>query len=108
MLRPFYQNMTTQQRAVGRNLALDVVAAIGVGVMAALISTLLPTIARRGGLEPIGLAALAAAPYLANLLGAFAGRVGPRSQLSWRSCAGSGPLRCSSCSSSRRRRSWSP
>ncbi|MBA3236225.1 MAG: MFS transporter [Chloroflexi bacterium] len=72
--------MTAQQRAVGRNLALDVVAAIGVGVMAALISTLLPTIARRGGLEPIGLAALAAAPYLANLLGAFAGRVGPRSQ----------------------------
>jgi MFS family permease len=36
--------------------------------------------ARRGGLEPIGLAALAAAPFVANLLGAFAGRVGPRSQ----------------------------
>ena len=46
---------------------------------AALVTTLLPTIARRGGLEPIGLAALAAAPFVANLLGAFAGRVGPRS-----------------------------
>ena len=32
-----------------------------------------------GGLEPLGLAALAAAPFIANLLSAFAGRVGPRS-----------------------------
>jgi MFS family permease len=70
---------TRQQRAVGRNLALDLVAAIGIGVTAALVTTLLPTIARRGGLEPIGLAALAAAPFVANLLGAFAGRVGPGS-----------------------------
>ena len=44
----------------------------------ALITSLLPTIARRGGLEPIGLAALGAAPFIANLLGAFAGRFGPR------------------------------
>lgn len=77
MFRPSL-HATPQQRALGRNLALDVLAAIGVGVTMALISTLLPTIARRGGLEPIGLAALAAAPYVANLLGAFAGRVGPR------------------------------
>lgn len=49
------------------------------GVSLALVVSLLPTIARRGGLEPIGLAALAAAPFVANLLGAFAGRVGPRS-----------------------------
>ena len=70
---------TRQQRAVGRNLALDMVAAVGIGVTAALVTTLLPTIARRGGLEPIGLAALAAAPFVANLLGAFAGRVGPGS-----------------------------
>ena len=39
------------------------------GVSMALVTTLLPTIARRGGLEPIGLAALAAAPFVANLLG---------------------------------------
>src|SRR5207249_8391907 len=32
-----------------------------------------------GGLEPLGLSALAAAPFVANLLGAFAGRIGPRS-----------------------------
>jgi len=70
---------SVRRRALGRNLALDLVAAVGAGVTVALITTLLPTIARRGGLEPIGLAALAAAPFVANLLGIFAGRVGPRS-----------------------------
>ena len=70
---------TPSQRAIGRNLALDLVAAVGVGVTMALITALLPTIARRGGLEPLGLSALAAAPFVANFLGAFAGRLGPRS-----------------------------
>jgi MFS family permease len=65
-------------RALWRNLALDLIAAIGVGSTMALVSSLLPTVARRGGLEPLGLAALAAAPFLANLLGVFAGRVGAR------------------------------
>ena len=76
MIRPALFSTTQRQRAVGRNLALDTVASIGVGVTVALVTTLLPTIARRGGLEPIGLAALAAAPFIANLLGAFAGQVG--------------------------------
>ncbi len=67
------------QRALGRNLVLDIVASVGVGVTMGLITALLPTIARRGGLEPIGLSALAAAPFVANLLSAFAGRFGPRS-----------------------------
>jgi MFS transporter, DHA1 family, staphyloferrin B biosynthesis exporter len=67
------------ERELGRNLALDMLAAIGVGISLALVTTLLPTIARRGGLEPLGLAALAAAPFIANLLGVFAGRFGPRS-----------------------------
>ena len=67
------------RRALGRNLALDLVAATGVGVSMALVTALLPTIARRGGLEPLGLSALAAAPFVANLLSAFAGRFGPRS-----------------------------
>lgn len=80
MIRPSLLSTSPRQRAVGRNLALDLVASIGVGVTVALVTTLLPTIARRGGLEPIGLAALAAAPFVANLLGAFAGRVGPRSR----------------------------
>ncbi len=78
MFRPSF-HPSAHQRAVGRNLAFDLVGAIGVGITVALITTLLPTIARRGGLEPIGLAALAAAPFVANLLSAFAGRVGPRS-----------------------------
>jgi DHA1 family inner membrane transport protein len=68
------------RRAIGRNLALDLVAAVGIGVTLALINAILPTVARRGGLEPLGLSALAAAPFIANLLGAFAGRLGPRSQ----------------------------
>jgi MFS family permease len=70
---------SAHRREVGRNLALDLVGAVGMGVSLALVVALLPTIARRGGLEPIGLAALAAAPFIANLLGAFAGRYGPRS-----------------------------
>ena len=94
MSRLSIPSTTRDQRAVGRNLALDMVAAVGIGVTAALVTTLLPTIARRGGLEPIGLAALAAAPFVANLLGAFAGRVGPGStrQLSLIRAAGAASL----------------
>jgi MFS family permease len=62
-----------------RALGLDVLGALGLGVTVALVSALLPTIARQRGLEPIGLAALGAAPFIANLLSAFAGRFGPRS-----------------------------
>ena len=78
MFRPSLRP-SPSQRAIGRNLALDLVAAVGVGVTMALVNALLPTIARRGGLEPLGLSALAAAPFVANLLGAFAGQFGPRS-----------------------------
>ena len=66
-------------RPISRSLSLDLVAAIGYGVSGALVSTLLPTIARRGGLEPLGLAVLSAAPFLTNLLSVFAGRLGPQS-----------------------------
>ncbi|HEV8403127.1 MAG TPA: MFS transporter [Candidatus Limnocylindrales bacterium] len=94
MSRPSLRSSTPQLRAVGRNLALDTVASVGVGVTVALVTTLLPTIARRGGLDPIGLAALAAAPFVANLLGAFAGRIGPRSrrQLALMRAAGAASL----------------
>jgi hypothetical protein len=78
VLRPSFRP-TPSQRVTGRNLALDLVAAVGAGVTIALVNALLPTIARRGGLEPLGLSALAAAPFVANFLGAFAGRFGPRS-----------------------------
>jgi MFS transporter, DHA1 family, staphyloferrin B biosynthesis exporter len=66
-------------RPISRSLSLDLIAAIGHGATGALVSTLLPTIARRAGLEPLGLAALSAAPFLTNLLSVFAGRVGPQS-----------------------------
>lgn len=81
-------------RPISRNLSLDLIAAIGYGVSGALISTLLPTIARRGGLEPLGLAALSAAPFLTNLLSVFAGRFGPRStrQFALLRAAGAGAL----------------
>ena len=71
---------SASRRAIGRNLGLDLIAAIGIGVTMALVSAILPTVARRGGLDPIGLSALAAAPFVANLLGAFAGRLGPRNR----------------------------
>lgn len=79
MFRPQRPHPSAARLAVGRNLSLDLVATVGVGVTTALVSALLPTIARRSGVEPIGLAALASAPFIANLLGMFAGRVGPRS-----------------------------
>jgi DHA1 family inner membrane transport protein len=79
VLRPSIFN-SVSRRAIGRNLALDLVVAVGMGVTMALVGAILPTVARRGGLEPLGLAALAAAPFVANLLGAFAGRLGPRIQ----------------------------
>ncbi len=65
-------------RPMSRNLSLDLVAAVGVGVAGALVSSLLPTIARRGGLEPLGLAVLGATPFLTNLLSVFSGRIGPQ------------------------------
>jgi len=77
VLRPSLFN-SASRRAIGRNLALDLVVAVGMGVTMALVNAILPTVARRGGLAPLGLSALAAAPFVANLLGAFAGRFGPR------------------------------
>ena len=78
-MRPPTRDSIEGLRPISRNLSLDLIAAIGVGVSGALVSSLLPTIARRGGLEPLGLAVLAATPFLTNLLSVFAGRVGPRS-----------------------------
>ena len=77
MLRPSLLH-SASRRAIGRNLALDLLVAVGMGVTMALVNAILPTVARRGGLVPLGLSALTAAPYVANFLGAFAGRFGPR------------------------------
>ncbi len=65
---------TTQQR----NLALDLSSAVGLGGMFAVVGVLLPSVARREGLDSMGLAALAALPFLASLVTLFAGRIGPR------------------------------
>jgi MFS family permease len=61
------------------NLVLDLSASVGVGVTIAMMLTLMPSAARQDGLSPLGLAVLAATPFVANLLGAFAGRIGARS-----------------------------
>ena len=57
MFRPSLFN-SVSRRAIGRNLALDLVVAVGMGVTMALVNAILPTVARRGGLEPLGLSAL--------------------------------------------------
>ncbi len=81
-------------RPISRNLSLDLIAAIGVGIAGALVSSLLPTIARRGGLEPLGLAVLGATPFLTNLLSVFSGRIGPQTarQFALLRMAGAGSL----------------
>jgi MFS family permease len=63
---------------VGRNLTLDLTSAVGLGATMALVGVLLPSLARRDGLDSMGLAALAALPFLASLVTLFAGRIGPR------------------------------
>jgi MFS family permease len=65
-------------RALRRNLAFDVVVAMGYGLTTTVALSLIPTIARQAGLDPIGLAVMAAAPFVGNLLSAFAGRIGPQ------------------------------
>jgi MFS family permease len=67
-----------QPSKLQRNVMLDLTAAIGVGSSIAVVGALLPSVARRGGLDPMGLAALAALPFLASLLSIVAGRIGPR------------------------------
>lgn len=63
---------------IHRNLALDSVLAIGAGTTVAVASGLLPSIARQAGLIPLGIALIASAPYLGNLLSALSGRFGPQ------------------------------
>lgn len=63
---------------LARNLSLDLTSAIGMGTTMAIVSVLLPSVARREGIDAMGLAALSALPFLATLLSMFAGRIGPR------------------------------
>ncbi len=59
-----------------RNLALDAIAALGWGAGVGVVNGLLPGLARLGGADPIGLAALGAAPFVANVSALFAGYLG--------------------------------
>jgi MFS family permease len=61
-----------------RNVALDLTSAVGMGTTMAIVSVLLPSLARREGTDAMGLAVLSALPFLATLLSMFAGRIGPR------------------------------
>ena len=67
-----------QPSTLQRNVLLDLTAALGMGTSLAVVGALLPAVARREGLDPMGLAALAALPFLASLLSVLAGRIGPR------------------------------
>ena len=64
--------------ALRRNLLFDLTAWVGFGITSALIGSMLPAIARREGIDPVGIAVLAAIPYGASLLAVTAGRFGPR------------------------------
>lgn len=75
---PFGAVALPQPTTLQRNVMLDMTAALGVGSSIAVVGALLPAVARRGGLDPMGLAALAALPFLASLLSLLAGRIGPR------------------------------
>jgi predicted MFS family arabinose efflux permease len=61
-----------------RNLILDLSGAVGLGAGLAVVGSMLPSVARQQGLGSMGLAALAAIPFLTSLLGLLAGRIGPR------------------------------
>jgi MFS family permease len=61
------------ERAVRRNFGFDAVGALGTGLFNALVVNFLAVIARREGADPLLLAALAAAPFAANILGIFSG-----------------------------------
>lgn len=75
----------SDQSALRRNVVLDLISLVGVGITVSIVASLLPGITRHAGLDPVGIAFLAAAPFVANLLGLFAGQLGPRTQrgLSW-------------------------
>jgi MFS family permease len=64
--------------AVRRNLFFDLTSWVGFGITSALLGSMLPAIARREGIDPIGIAILAAIPHGAALLSIMAGRFGPR------------------------------
>ena len=80
------------QSTLRRNVMLDLVSLIGVGITVAIVASLLPGISRHAGLDPVGIAFLAAAPFMANLTGLFACQWGPRTQRGLSVFRGAGAL----------------
>ena len=75
---PFSSRVSARPGTLHRNLLLDLSSAVGIGATMAVVGALLPAWARQQGLDVLGLAALAALPFVASLLSLFAGRIGPR------------------------------
>ena len=65
--------MRETDRLLRRNFAFDAVGALGTGLFNALVVNFLAVVARREGADPLLLAALAAAPFAANMLAIFTG-----------------------------------
>ena len=57
-----------ETRWLRRNLSLDVLASVGIGVTIAMVVSLLPSIAREAGMAPIVLALLAAGEPIQSYL----------------------------------------
>src|SRR3954466_7117498 len=64
---------TTADALLRRNFGFDATGAVGTGLFNALVGGFLAVIARREGADPLLLAALAAAPFAANMLSIFSG-----------------------------------
>src|SRR5438874_13354469 len=65
--------MSDTERQLRRNFVHDSAGALGTGLFNALVVNFLAVIARREGADPLLLAALAAAPFAANILGICSG-----------------------------------
>src|SRR4051812_26375433 len=65
--------MPNAEAQLRQNFTFDAIGALGTGLFTALVVNFLSVIARREGADPMLLAALAAAPFLANTLAIFFG-----------------------------------
>jgi MFS family permease len=78
-LGPLALHLSLRPSRLRRNLLLDMTSWAGIGVTTTLLGALLPASLRKAGLDPLGLALLAALPFAAAALSILAGRLGPRS-----------------------------
>jgi MFS family permease len=78
-LGPLALHLSLRPSRLRRNLLLDMTSWAGIGITTTLLGALLPASLRQAGMEPAGLAVLAALPFAAAALAVLAGRYGPRS-----------------------------